>query len=263
MILRLLGTGTSLPAVERASPGLHLTIAGERILIDPGPGTLRRLAAEGLDFEALDAVAVTHRHLDHTLDLLHLFFALMVIDHRPEGGRRAPLLLFGFPGLADFLERLGSAYGDWVAPAGHARPVVELAPGAVFERGSWRVRAEAMDHLPESIGFRFESSAGVLAVTGDTEYGPGAVALARDADLLVSECSAPDDAPIPRHLTPAGVARIALESSCRRIVLVHLNPGLDGDALAEAVRAHGRAAGRALHVEAGRDGAEYRLPTPD
>lgn len=260
MILRLIGTGTSLPSAERASPGLHLELGGERVLIDPGPGTLRRLADLGLDFMDVDAVGVTHRHLDHTLDLLHLFFALMVRDHAPAGGRRAPLLLFGFPGLREFLERLGLAYGEWVAPAGHSRPVIELAPGGRLERGAWSVSAFAMAHLPESVGFRFESAGRVLAVTGDTEYTPEAVALARDADLLVCECSAPDEAPLPGHLTPAGVGRIALESGCRRTVLVHLNPGVDAEALVESVRGHGRKAGRELRVEAGQDGAEYRLP---
>lgn len=260
MILRLLGTGTSLPSAQRASPGLHLEIGGDRVLIDPGPGTLRRMAAEGLDWKALDAVALTHRHLDHTLDLLHLLFALRVVEHAPDGGRSRPLLLFGFPGMAAFIAQLGAAYGEWVSSSGYPRPIVELAPGAALERGDWRVSAHAMAHLPESIGFRFESAAGILAVTGDTEVTPGAVTLAADADLLVCECSAPDEAPIPRHLTPAGVARIALESRCRRVVLVHLNPGSDGDALAAAVVAHGRAAGRELRVEAGVDGALYRFP---
>lgn len=264
MNLTLLGTGTCAPSARRASPGLYLEVGGDRLLIDPGPGSLRRLAALGVDYRAIDVVAVTHRHLDHTLDLLHLFFALMAADKGPGGGRTRPLTLLGFPGFREFLARLGQAYGDWVAPAGHARPLLELAPGARFNRPGWRLTAEAMQHLPESLGFRIEADGAALAYTGDTEYCAGAVALARDADLLVSECSAPDDAPKPKHLTPAGVARIVRESGARRVVLVHLDPPpADGGApdgagydegLAQAVRAQCEA-----EVTLGVDGLRARL----
>lgn len=247
MNLTLLGTGTCAPSARRASPGLYLEVGGDHLLIDPGPGSLRRLAAIGVDYRAIDVVAVTHRHLDHTLDLLHLFFALMAADRSPGGGRTRPLTLLGFPGFREFVERLGQAYGDWVAPAGHSRPLLELAPGARFDRPGWRLTTEAMQHLPESLGFRIDADGAALAYTGDTEYCAGAVALARAADLLVSECSAPDDAPRPRHLTPAGVARIVRESGARHVVLVHLDPSTadrgasDGpehdEGLARAVRA--------------------------
>lgn len=241
MRLTLLGSGTCVPSARRASPGLLLEAGGERLLIDPGPGALRRLAAVGVDYREIDVVAVTHRHLDHTLDLLHLFFALMAAGKEPGGGRVKPLTLLGFPGFRAFLDLLGQAYGDWVAPAGHARPIVELAPGASFERPGWSLRTEAMLHLPESVGFRFAADGATLAYTGDTEYAPGVVALARDVDLLVTECSAPDDAPKPKHLSPAGVARVVRESGARRVALVHLyppppeRPDLDEE-LARAVR---------------------------
>ena len=51
--------------------------------------------------------------------------------------------------------------------------------------------------------------------------------LARGADTLLIECSTPDDAPVPGHLTPSGAARMAREAAVRRVVLTHLYPAVD------------------------------------
>ena len=51
--------------------------------------------------------------------------------------------------------------------------------------------------------------------------------LARGAHTLLIECSTPDEAPVPGHLTPAGVARMASEAGVGRVVLTHLYPAVD------------------------------------
>jgi ribonuclease BN (tRNA processing enzyme) len=63
--------------------------------------------------------------------------------------------------------------------------------------------------------------------TGDTEYSRSVVELARDADTLLIECSFPNVDPIPGHLTPSDVARIASEASVGRVVLTHIYPAAD------------------------------------
>ena len=82
-------------------------------------------------------------------------------------------------------------------------------------------------HRPESIGYRLDGENGAFVYTGDTEYSPSVVELARGADTLLIECSTPDDAPVPGHLTPSGAARMAREAAVRRVVLTHLYPAVD------------------------------------
>ncbi|MCL5037851.1 MAG: MBL fold metallo-hydrolase [Chloroflexi bacterium] len=55
----------------RSSAGTWITLEGENFMIDPGPGTLVRAAKSRppLDLRKLDAVILTHRHLDHSGDL--------------------------------------------------------------------------------------------------------------------------------------------------------------------------------------------------
>jgi ribonuclease BN (tRNA processing enzyme) len=114
-----------------------------------------------------------------------------------------------------------------------------------------------MRHLETSLGYRFECQGGVLAYTGDTEWCEEAVQLARDADLLIIECSTRDDQPLPGHLTPSGVASIIRSSRARRVVLVHIYPDPGEEDLASAVR-------RACEAEValGRDGQIITLRNP-
>ncbi len=90
-------------------------------------------------------------------------------------------------------------------------------------RVSW-ARAE---HRPESIAYRLEGENGAFVYTGDTEYTESVVDLAKGAHTLFIECSFPDNAPIPGHLTPGGVARIAHEADVERVVLTHIYPPAD------------------------------------
>ena len=91
------------------------------------------------------------------------------------------------------------------------------------------------EHRPESIAYRLDADGGAFVYTGDTEYSEPVVELARSAHTLLIECSFPDNAPVPGHLTPSSVARIASESGVERVVLTHLYPAVDNEQLASEV----------------------------
>lgn len=48
---------------------MWLHFAGKNIIIDPGPGSLIRIFERGLEPRDLDAVILSHRHLDHVADV--------------------------------------------------------------------------------------------------------------------------------------------------------------------------------------------------
>jgi ribonuclease BN (tRNA processing enzyme) len=83
------------------------------------------------------------------------------------------------------------------------------------------------EHRSESIAYRLDAEGGAFVYTGDTQYSQTVVELACGADTLLIECSFPDEAPVPGHLTPSGVAHIASEAGVRRVVLTHIYPAAE------------------------------------
>src|SRR5688572_15818624 len=89
-----------------------------------------------------------------------------------------------------------------------------------------------------ALGFRSREREGgpVRAFSGDTGEGPGAVAVGRDADLFVPECTLPEGEAPEKHLTARAAGRVAAAAGCRRLLLVHVAAGVDGTDIEGGVR---------------------------
>ena len=76
----------------RASGGLWAVLGGARVHIDPGPGALAQCHARSLRLDPgrLDAVVLTHKHLDHAGDVNAIAEAMTGGGHRPRGQLLAP-----------------------------------------------------------------------------------------------------------------------------------------------------------------------------
>lgn len=224
----LVGSGTVVPDARRGPAAHHFACGGIQLLCDLGSGTVRRLEELGLPWSELDMVAVTHRHQDHVADLLPLLFALR---HTPGVQRVRPLTLLGYVGFARDLEQLAEVYGGWVVDPGFPLEIRESPDTPLeIERGdAWlEIEARPVVHSREAVGYRLTLSAAgrevVVAYTGDTEESAAAIDLARDADLLVVECSVADEDRVEGHLTPGGVGRVAAAAGVGRVVATHFYP---------------------------------------
>jgi len=224
----LIGSGTAVPDADRGPAAHHFACGDLQVLCDLGSGTLRRLDGLGLVWSDLDLVAVTHRHQDHVADLLPLLFA---IRNAPGVERVRPLTLLGYPGISGDLEKLAGVFGAWVVEPGFPLEIREVDECPLeIERGdAWvEIDGRPVVHTPEAVGYRLILGASgrevVVAYTGDTEECEGAVDLARDADLLIAECSVADEDRVSGHLTPRGVGRVAAAAAARRLVATHFYP---------------------------------------
>lgn len=74
----------------RASGGIWINSAGANILVDPGPGSIVRCAKSRpkLNPSLLDAIILTHKHLDHSNDIN------VMIEAMTEGGFKKRGIVF-------------------------------------------------------------------------------------------------------------------------------------------------------------------------
>ncbi len=238
MKVTFLGSGTGVPLASRASPSLLLSTENELYLLDLGPGALRRLAHLGISHEQISGVFITHFHLDHSLDLVHLLFATR---HPPVLRKRAPFFIAGPLGFNQFLSGLHSAYGKWISLPEKLLKVVEIEPGSHITGLCPRltVRTASTGHTPRSLAYRFDHPrAGSIVYTGDTTCSQEVIELAQGADLMVTECSFPDEMPVEGHLTPALAGKMAHEAEVRKLALCHFYPEALASNISEQCRGH-------------------------
>ncbi|MEW6033926.1 MAG: MBL fold metallo-hydrolase [Chloroflexota bacterium] len=92
-VITFLGTGGARVVVARqilASGGAWLDLGGIRILLDPGPGSIVQTTKRKLDPSQLDAIVLSHKHLDHASDVNVMIEAMTDAARRRKGVLFAP-----------------------------------------------------------------------------------------------------------------------------------------------------------------------------
>jgi ribonuclease BN (tRNA processing enzyme) len=220
-----LGTGTAALSPARSCAGYLLETPSARILMDCGSGIARRLAEHGTVWQTITHVAVTHFHIDHHGDLPTLIFAW---KNGMRPGRTEPVEIIGPPGIADLVQRLTAAYGDWLAAPGFPLTVREITPADNFELpGGLRLRCQPVPHKPESVAYSMELGRRRIVFTGDTGPSEALAAWAHGCDLLVAECSLPSDQHVPEHLTPEQCGDLAAAAAPGHLALTHFYPPVE------------------------------------
>ena len=224
MKIIIIGSGTGVPSLKRASPALMVVMATkEHLLFDTGPGTLRQMQHLGYDYRTPDYIFYTHFHVDHIADLAAFLFAAKY----PSSPRRKPLVLVGPEGFKDFYRRLLDLYGDQLLSDLYELKIREIKEMPIIKR-NWKITARHLPHTESSLGYRLEDEEGkVVVYSGDTDYAPELIELAKEADLLILESSFPDEIKVGGHLTPRLAGRAAREANCKRLLLTHFYPECD------------------------------------
>ena len=211
--LTVIGSSPAWPNPGSAHSG-YLVEGDGSLLLDCGPGVLGRLRER--ESSTVDAVAITHFHLDHWGDLVP--WAWLAAYGSAPGGAR-PDLWVPPDGVQD-LHRFASLWGN-AGMFERAFDLHEYEPETPFEAAGFSVEALPVAHYTvEAYGFRVSSGGKTLAYSGDSGPCQPLLDLARGADLFVCEAtleSPGHDGPPRGHLT----ADEALAAADGPIILTH------------------------------------------
>jgi ribonuclease BN (tRNA processing enzyme) len=236
MRLTTLGTGTVALSPTRACAGHHVAAGSVRLLMDVGSGVCDRLARLGIAWGELTHVAFTHFHTDHISDYATL---LQAWRYGQLPARTAPLTVIGPVGTTDLIGRIATMHGEWVREPGFPVTIVELEPGANHDLGDGvHVGVTKVPHTDESVALSVTRGGRRLVYTGDTSYDPMLAEWARGADLLLCECSLPEEMAVASHLTPAQCGALAAAALPRHLVLTHFYPPVERTDIRATIAAH-------------------------
>lgn len=233
----VVGSGTVALQADRVCAGYWVRVGAHRLLFDCGPGTPHQLARFSLPWDHLTHVALSHFHTDHVAGLPLLLFAMRYGLAEP---RTAPLTLAGPTGTGQLCERLADAFGEYMRDPGFPLEVRELADGAVLSLDAdTRLRAHRTRHTESSIAYRLDSEDASIGYTGDTGMSESLGDFFRGVDLLIAECSLPDEQSIDSHMTPRRVAMLARLARPARLLVTHVYPQLERQDLHALIRGAG------------------------
>jgi len=230
VLLRVIGSSPAWPNADGAHSG-YLVEGPGRLLLDCGPGVLARLRRVE-PWPQIDAIAITHLHLDHWGDLVPWVWGSRF---RVGDAIAKPELWLG-PGVREDLRALGARLGtpDMFETTFE---VYEYRPGERFRAAGFEVLPVAVPHYGMStVGFRVEAGGRALAYSGDSAPGDALVELARDVDLFVCEATLLDgehNGDLRGHLSAEEAVEAFEAAGARRLLLTHrpdelaLPPGLE------------------------------------
>lgn len=226
----VLGSSGSHTGPGRACSGYLVSSGDTRVMIDCGNGSTANLQRT-TRFDELDAIVVTHRHVDHCIDLVGMFYAL---KFHADGTQAIDL--YAAPEVLDLLTGLLS--GDSAMRFREVFRHREVQGGDTFSVGDLTFEVFPSVHPVPAVSVRMTSGEVVVAYSGDSAGGPDLVACARDADLFLCEATWTGEAadyPAGIHLTAREAGRMATEAGVEHLVLTHILGSVDRElALREA-----------------------------
>lgn len=236
--LTVLGCSPSWQNVGEACSAYLVDAEGTRLLIDCGNGAFAKLR-EHCDYLSVDAIAITHTHGDHMLDLLPFAYALLYSPRALKGESRRPRLLLP-PGATDRVRQIFDLI-DRAELLDLAYDVEEYAADTPLAIGSLTVDFTPVPHFVPTHAVRVRTDEGGTLVFGaDHRPNQRIIDFASGAELLVIEATllAPEEG-VRGHITSVEAAEIAQAASVGQLVLTHMSDELPREQLvAQAAAIH-------------------------
>jgi ribonuclease BN (tRNA processing enzyme) len=190
--------------------------------MDAGTGTFMELA-ERVDPGTLDAVIVSHTHVDHCSDLFGLYGYLAF---GPSGD--VPVKVFVPEGAAAHLAAFARASDEHIFNV--VLDIEEVAPGGTVTVDDISIGFGEAIHPVPALVTRLEVDGASLVYSGDTGPDGDLLEMAAGADVLLCEASIGglrDERTYPYHLTAIEAGEAAARAGVGRLILTHIGALMD------------------------------------
>ena len=217
MKLTVLGCCGSFAGPGGACSGYLVQGGGVNLWLDCGPGTLANLQRH-IDLDDIDGVVMTHAHPDHWVDFLPYHNVIRYIRTRSGVRIWSP-------------RRVRELAEDVNGDLTHAVDWQVVDESSHVELGGLRLSFSRPDHPPETLAVRVDERGGPTFVSSsDTGPGWSLDELGPGIELALVEASLPiaDEGRV-QHLSGRQAGVTATRADARRLLLTHVQPGIDAD----------------------------------
>ena len=178
--IHFLGTGggrINMTLQLRATAGIYAELMGAKIYLDPGPGALVKSRAQKIPLNKLDAILVSHCHIDHSNDVGAL------IEAMTEGMREKRGILAGSVSALEGPDKPVSTY--------HQNAIskrIVLKPDEQFSIGKLKITTTPTEHTDKTgIGFIFHAE-NTISYLSDTNYTKKIAKNHIGSDIIILNC---------------------------------------------------------------------------
>ena len=141
--LTFLGTGASIPTLDRNVAGIAVQREGEMLLFDCGEGNQRQMMRYGVGF-TFKEIFFTHYHADHMLGVTGLLRTMGLQD------RTTPVTLYGPKGGQRIL---GAAVMLGIERNKFPIEIIEIKPGDRLARDQYDIVVFETEHRADTVGY--------------------------------------------------------------------------------------------------------------
>jgi ribonuclease BN (tRNA processing enzyme) len=195
----------------RSSAGIWLQHKATNIFIDPGPGAIVRCNSSKpkLDPGNLDAIILTHKHLDHSGDVNVMIEAMTEGGFKKRGYLFLPQDALGENGvifnyLKDFVEKI-----------------------VILEEGKFKINDINFEvpvknlHPVQTYGLKFFLGDDVISIVSDTNYFDELVQIYKDSTILILNVVFYQKRKDIQHLSLDEALEIIKKIKPRRAIITH------------------------------------------
>ncbi len=190
--IKFLGTAGARVVVSkqvRASGGIWISLDGTNLYLDPGPGALVHSlkSRPKLDPATLDAILLSHKHLDHSGDINAMIEAMTEGTFRKKGTVFAPAEALKEKVILEYVRK-------------YPEKIEKIRTGKTYrvKNISFTCPIRHIHHGAETYGFKIKGKRTTISYIADTKFSSGLIK-AYKADIIIVNVLRIDPSPL-EHL---------------------------------------------------------------